>query len=163
MNLMTPSPDTNIGMLRHAVATLAYRARKTLHGAPPDFTSFDAASPQTPGRLLAHLCDLFDWALSIANGAQKWSNSTPGDWERDTARFFAALEAFDRRLASGEPLPCAPEQLFQGPVADALTHVGQLAMLRRLAGAKITGENYYVARITAGRCGADQAPGVKEF
>jgi len=160
---MTPSPDSNVHMLRHAVATLAYRAGKTLRGAPPDFSSFALAAPQTPGKILAHLCDLFDWALSIANGAQQWNNSTPGDWEHDSARFFTALEAFDRRLASGEPLPCEPERLFQGPVADALTHTGQLALLRRLAGAKITGENYYVAEIQTGRCGADQAKGVREF
>lgn len=150
-------------MLRHAVATLAYRAGKTLRAAPPDFSTFALAAPQTPGRILAHLCDLFDWALSIANGAERWSNSTQGDWEYDAARFFAALKAFDQRLASGEPLPCEAERLFQGPVADALTHTGQLALLRRLAGAKITGENYYVAEITVGRCGAAQATGVHEF
>jgi hypothetical protein len=150
-------------MLRHAVATLAYRAGKTLRNPPPGFSTFDVAAPQTPGRILAHLCDLFDWALSIANGAQRWNNSTPGEWEQDAARFFAALEAFDQRLAAAEPLPCEPERLFQGPIADALTHTGQLAMLRRLAGGKITGENYYVASITAGRCGSNQAPGVQEF
>ncbi len=157
------APDSKVAMLRHTVATLAYRACKTLVGAPADFSSFALAAPQTPGRLLAHLCDLFDWALSNANGAEKWCNSPVGEWEQDTARFFGTLEAFDRRLASGEPLGCDIDRLFQGPVADALTHVGQLAMLRRLAGAKITGENYFVAEITAGRCGIDQAKGVQEF
>lgn len=160
---MTPSDDSGLNMLRHSVATLAYRAGKTLRGAPPGFSDFALAAPQMPGKILAHLCDLFDWALSIANGAQRWNNSTPGDWEHDSARFFAGLEAFDRRLASDEPLPCQPERLFQGPVADALTHTGQLALLRRLAGAKITGENYFVADIVTGRCGADQAKGVREF
>jgi len=160
---MTPSDVLTVGMLRHTVATLAYRAAKTLRGAPPGFSTFALATPQTPGKILAHLCDLFDWALSIANGAERWNNSTPGAWEHDSARFFAALESFDRRLASGEPLPCKPERLFQGPVADALTHTGQLALLRRLAGAKITGENYFVAEITTGRCGADQAKGIREF
>ena len=160
---MTNPSDSDLNMLRHAVATLAYRAGKTLRGAPPDFSTFALAAPQTPGRLLAHLCDLFDWALSISEGAERWTNSTPGDLEQDTARFFAALEAFDRRLASGVPLPCDPLRLFQGPVADALTHTGQLAMLRRLAGGKITGENYFVADIAIGRCGADQPKGVREF
>jgi len=160
---MTNPSDSDLNMLRHAVATLAYRAGKTLRGAPPDFSTFAVAAPQTPGRLLAHLCDLFDWALSISEGAERWNNSTPGDWEQDSARFFATLEAFDRRLASGAPLPCDPLQLFQGPVADALTHTGQLAMLRRLAGSKITGENYFVADIAIGRCGANQSKGVREF
>ena len=86
-----------------------------------------------------------------------------GAWDQDTARFFASLEAFDRRLASGVPLGCEAERLFQGPIADALTHVGQIAMLRRLAGAPCKGENYYVANISAGRVGADQASAVYEF
>ena len=160
---MTVSPDSKIAMMRHAVATLAYRGGKTLRGAPADFSSFAVAAPQTPGRLLAHLCDLFDWAVSHADGKGQWRESPVGTWEEDTARFFASLEAFDRRLASGVPLGCDIDRLFQGPVADALTHVGQLAKLRRLAGAKITGENYFVAEITTGRCGADQAKGVREF
>jgi hypothetical protein len=79
------------------------------------------------------------------------------------ARFFAALEAFDRRLASDRALAVAPEKLFQGPIADALTHVGQIAMLRRMAGCPVRGENYFVAPIEIGRVGAEQAAPVKEF
>jgi hypothetical protein len=78
-------------------------------------------------------------------------------------RCFAALEAFDAFLASEEPLAVAPEKLFQGPVADALTHVGQLAMLRRLAGGAVRGENYFQADIVAGRVGPEQAPPRREF
>ncbi len=152
-----------MSLLRHTVATLAYRANKALRGAPPEFSKFDLAAPQTPGRILAHLSDLFDWALSSANGATVWRNSEPGAWEDDVSRFFAALETFDKRLAAPEPIGCSEERLFQGPIADALTHVGQIAMLRRLAGHKIPGENYYVAAISAGRCGADQAAPVREF
>jgi hypothetical protein len=160
---MTPSPEGNIGMLRHAVATLAYRAGKVLRGAPEEFSNFALAAPQTPGRILAHLCDLFDWALTLANGAQQWRNSEVGSWEADSARFFETLQAFDRRLADATPLGCDPERLFQGPVADALTHVGQIAMLRRLAGVPISGENYFVAKVSVGRSGADQAAPVYEF
>src|SRR5689334_6704994 len=114
---MTPSPDSKLGMLRHTLATVAYRGRKVLHGAPADFSAFAGAAPQTPGRLLAHLCDLFDWAVSLADGVQVWKNSEIGEWEFDTARFFAALAALDRRLATGAPLGCDAERLFQGPVA----------------------------------------------
>ena len=160
---MADSPDGKIEMLRHTLATLAYRGGKTLRGAPADFPAYGGAAPQTPGRILAHLCDLFDWALRLADGVHEWRESAVGSWEEDTARFFAGLEAFDRRLATGAPLGCAAERLFQGPIADALTHVGQLAMLRRLAGASITGENYYVAAISAGRAGADQASPLQEF
>jgi hypothetical protein len=159
---MTPSQsqDGRIGMLRHTVATLAYRGGKAVRGAPAEFASYGT---RTPGEILAHICDLFDWALTIANGKQEWHNSQPQTWEADVARFFAGLEAFDRRLASDVPLAVEPELLFQGPVADALTHVGQIAMLRRLAGCPISGENYFVAQIETGRVGADQAAPVREF
>ena len=156
----TPSQDGRIAMLRHAVATLAYRGGKALRGAPAEFASYGT---RTPGEILAHVCDLFDWALSIADGKEKWRNSQPQTWNADVARFFAALEAFDRRLASDVPPAVEPELLFQGPVADALTHVGQIAMLRRMAGCPISGENYFVAQIETGRVGADQAAPVKQF
>jgi hypothetical protein len=159
---MTPSSsqDGRVAMLRHTVATLAYRGGKAVRGAPAEFASYGT---RTPGEILAHVCDLFDWALTIANGKQEWHNSQPQAWDADVARFFAGLEAFDRRLASDVPMAVEPELLFQGPVADALTHVGQIAMLRRLAGCPISGENYFVAQIETGRVGADQAPPVREF
>ena len=78
-------------------------------------------------------------------------------------RFHNALTALDAYLASEQPLHAPVEKLFQGPVADALTHVGQIAVLRRLVGAPVKGENYFVADITAGRVGADQAASKREF
>jgi len=151
-------------MLRHTVATLAYRAGKALRGAPPEFAAYRAdATSRTPGQILAHMGDLFDWALSMANGAPKWHNSTPLPWDEEVARFFAALDAFDRRLALDEPLGESEEKLFQGPIADALTHTGQIAMLRRMAGCKIPGENYHMADIAVGRVGLAQAAPRREF
>ena len=145
-------------LLRHTVATLAYRAGKALRGAPPEFAAYHADSTgRTPVQILAHMGDLFDWALSIANGQQKWHNSAPLPWDQEVARFFTALEAFDARLAGSEPLQAPAERLFQGPIADAINHVGQLAMLRRMAGCGMGGENYYVAEIAVGRVGFDQA------
>ncbi|MBZ5576915.1 MAG: hypothetical protein LAP40_10185 [Acidobacteriia bacterium] len=156
-------PDQT-SLLRHTVATLAYRGGKALRGAPPEFATF-RAGPQTrtPGEVLAHLGDLLDWALSLAEGAPEWHNAPVLAWDQGTARFFAALAALDRRLASGAPLGSPPERLFQGPVADALTHVGQIAMLRRMAGTPVRGENYLKAEIVAGRVGADQAKPRLEF
>jgi len=151
-------------LLRHTVATLAYRGGKALRGAPPEFATF-RAGPQTrtPAEILAHLGDLLDWALSLAEGAPEWHNGPALAWDQGTARFFAALDALDRRLASGAPLGAPPERLFQGPIADALTHVGQIAMLRRMAGLPVRGENYLKAEIVAGRVGADQAQPRLEF
>jgi hypothetical protein len=104
-----------------------------------------------------------EWGLSIAQGRQRWHDSAPLAWDAEIERFFSALEAFDAYLASGERLHEPAEKLFQGPIADAFTHVGQIAMMRRLAGAPVRGENYYQAHIVAGRVGAEQALPVREF
>jgi hypothetical protein len=101
--------------------------------------------------------------LSIARGQQAWEKSAPLSWQAAGDRFFASLTALDQYLALSEPLGASEEQLFQAPIADALTHVGQLAMLRRMAGAPIRGENYFVADIEAGRVGAEQQPARMEF
>ena len=151
---MSHSADSNLHLLRHALATLAYRAGKAVRGAPPEFAGFQAApGVRTPAQVLAHMGDVFDWALSIARGKEAWQNSTPLAWDAEVARFFAALKAFDEYLASGDTVHAPAERLFQGPVADALAHAGQLAILRRIAGAPIRGENYSRAEIVAGRVG----------
>jgi hypothetical protein len=156
--------DPRRELFRHTLATLAYRGGKTLRNAPPGFAGFCAGGGlRTPGEILAHIGDLLDWALSIAIGQQKWQDSKPLPWEQEIARFFAALKKLDDFLASSQPLQAPPEKLFQGPIADALTHVGQIAILRRMAGAPVKGENYYQAEITIGRVGADQAAPKREF
>ena len=153
-----------ITMLRHTLAALAYRADKAMRGAPPEFADFHSApESRTPGEILAHMGDLFDWAVILADGNHEWRDSPALEWEAGMVRFFAALEAFDRRLASGVPLGCTAEKLFQAPVADALTHVGQIAMLRRLAGCPVRAENYFHAEIQAGRVGAEQSAPVMQF
>src|SRR5437764_14962513 len=156
--------DGQIEMLRHTLATLAYRGGKALRGAPAAFSDFRAAAgTRTPGEILAHLGDLLDWALSLVNAAQKWQTSPVLPWDAGTSRFFSALEALDARLASGEPLGCRPQQLFQGPIADALTHVGQINLLRRMAGAPVKGENYFKADIQVGSVGSKQPVPRVEF
>ena len=156
--------DSGRQLLRHTLATLAYRAGKTLRDAPESFAAFSTGDKgRSPVHILAHMGDLFDWALSIAQGKQAWHDSEPLPWQEEVKRFFKTLEAFDGYLASGAPLGAPPEKLFQGPVADALTHTGQLAILRRMAGCPMRGENYYRAEIVAGRVGPDQAAPVREF
>ncbi|MGC9973284.1 MAG: hypothetical protein ABSE56_22135 [Bryobacteraceae bacterium] len=150
--------------LRHALATLAYRAAKTLRGAPGGFAEFHVSeTSRTPAQILAHMGDLLDWALSLSQGSERWHDSEPLPWEEEVRRFHAALEALDAYLGSGLPLESPAERLFQGPIADALTHVGQIAMLRRLAGAPIRAENYFRAKIDVGLLGPDQPAPVREF
>jgi hypothetical protein len=157
-----PSSDPNVALLRHTVATLAYRAGKALRGAAPEFGDFDGAT-RTPVQILAHMGDLFDWALGLADGRHDWRNATPLPWDQEVARFFAALAAFDQRLATDAPLGHRADRLFQGPIADALTHTGQIAMLRRLAGCPMKGENYFKADIKTGAVGFEQPAPRVEF
>lgn len=158
------SPDPARQLLRHTLATVAYRGGKALRGAPHSFATFHIGDKtRTPAQILAHMGDLFDWALSIAQGKQAWKDSVPLSWDAEVERFFAAIQKFDDYLASSEPLHGSAEGLFQGPVADALTHIGQIAMLRRLAGSPVLSENYFRADIFAGRVGPEQSVPRREF
>jgi hypothetical protein len=142
-------------LLRHALATLAYRTTRALENAPMDFANFNGAE-RRPVQILAHMGDLMEWALSLARGEATWNSSHPLSWQQEQKRFFASLEALDDFLASKAPLYAPVDRLFQGPIADALTHTGQLAMLRRLSGSPTRGEDFYAAGIQTGQVGPIQ-------
>jgi hypothetical protein len=149
---------TDREFFRHALATLAYRTAKALRDAPEAFASFEAGpSTRTPLEIVAHMGDLMDWARGMAQGQRKWNASTPQAWDAERARLFASIEAFDQVVAGSEPLAFDLARLFQGPVADAFTHTGQLAMLRRLHGAPMKSESYVRSDIAIGRVGSEQA------
>jgi hypothetical protein len=154
--------DEKRELLRHTVAALAYRAARALEGAPDHFAGF-AGAGRMPVQILAHMGDLFDWALTAAVGREHWHTSQPSAWKQEQQRFFQSLRAFDSFLASDGEIQAPIERLMQGPVADALTHVGQLAMLRRLSGSPARGENFAVAAIAAGQVDADQPAAVQPF
>ncbi len=150
-------------LLRHTLATLAYRLGKVLRDTPETFASFPEGQTQCAGKILAHVGDLMDWAASMVDGKPAWTDSAPLPWQEEIARFYRTLGAFDARLAEVGAGASTAEKLFQGPIADALTHTGQLAMLRRLAGLKMKGENYYQADVTVGRVGPAQTAPRREF
>jgi hypothetical protein len=159
--------DEKREFLRHTLATLAYRAARAVEGAPDEFAGFEGAG-KTPAQILAHMGDLFDWALSISRGEEKWHTSVPLPWAEEKKRFFASLGRLDALLASEETLQAPPdsgflERLFQGPVADALTHTGQIAMLRRLSGFKKPDEDFFRAEIAAGQVGEEQPEPVQRY
>ncbi len=161
---MRSDSDLKRELLRHALATLAYRGGKAVRNAPANFAEYScSATSRTPGQILAHIGDLLDWGLSIARGKQTWRDSGVQNWNQDVERFFSDLKAFDDFLASDHPLEATPDKLFQGPIADALTHVGQIAMLRRMAGAPMKGESYFAAEIIVGRVGREQTAPKREF
>ena len=156
--------DEKRALLRHTVATVAYRGAKAVRGVPASFASFSGdGSDRTAVKILAHVGDLYDWALSQATGAEAWRDSTPLDWDREVERFFTTLQRFDEYLASDAPLAAPAEKLFQGAIADSIAHIGQIAILRRLGGAKMKSENYSKADIVAGRVGSEQTPPRREF
>jgi hypothetical protein len=146
------------------LATIAYRGGKAIRDAPDGFGAVSAGpGSRTAVQILSHLGDLFAWGLALADGEHRWSETNSDDWDAQCERFFAGLAAVDERLAAPEPLGRPAEKLLQGPFADALTHIGQVAMLRRVAGSPVRGENYFKANVETGRVGADQAPPVYEF
>jgi hypothetical protein len=156
--------STSRRFLRHTVATLAYRGGKAVRGAPVAFSGHRAGpSSRTAGEILAHVGDLLEWALHLAKGQHVYEERPPDSWDADVGRFHHTLAVLDRYLASDAPLGVAAEQIFQGPIADALTHVGQIALLRRLADSPVKGENYFKANIEAGVVGSEQAKPVREF
>jgi hypothetical protein len=156
--------DPKREMLRHALATVAYRGGKAIRGAPDGFAVFHVdEGVRAPGQLLAHMGDLMDWALSICMGKREWRDAKPVAWEKEVERFFAALKKLDDYLASNEPLHTTAEKLLQGPIADSLTHIGQLAMMRRIGGEPIKSESYYEAEIMTGRVGVEQPKPKREF
>jgi hypothetical protein len=163
-NRMANETDIERELLRHALATIAYRGGKALRDVPPEFADFRASeTTRTPLAILAHIGDLLGWSLSIAKGKREYKAVEPQGWDEDVKRFFASLNDFDEYLASDEPLVCSAKQLLQAPIADSLTHIGQIAMLRRMAGTPMRAENYFVAKIATGTVGADQPAPVFEF
>jgi len=160
----TTIPDSTQSLLRHLIATLAYRAAKVLRDVPPGFAEYSGgATMRVPVQILAHMGDLVGWAGRMAKGEQLWRPEGTRNWDTELRRFFDGLAHLDEIIASKAPGEDATKLLIQGPLADALTHVGQLAMLRGAAGAPVRPESYPRAEIVAGRVGLDQAPPGREF
>lgn len=151
-------------VLRQLAATLAYRAAKVLRDAPPGFgrQAFGDSTRQ-PVRIVAHMADLMAWGATVAAGGKEWKAEGSDNWATEVDRFFSGLAALDAAIDADGPFAGSIEKLIQGPFADALTHVGQLAMLRGMAGAPIRPESYARATIVAGRVGMEQAPPGFEF
>ncbi|HUI66149.1 MAG TPA: hypothetical protein VL126_14995 [Bacteroidota bacterium] len=151
-------------MLRHLLATLAYRTTRAIDVAPQEFAAYRSREgARTPLQILSHMSDLCEWALTMAIRQEKWRDAVPQTWEAEVSRFYTSLRALDDYLAGPSPISCAVSRLVQGPVADAITHVGQLTMLRRLSGNPTRGENFFRADIAPGQVGPNQPPPRRPF
>jgi hypothetical protein len=149
--------DEKRTMLRHFLAALAYRTQKALRDAPPAFGDFDVGKgARTPRQLVRHMTSVLGYARTYFVGGQYRPAELP-DLASEVARFHTMLADVANHVQSETPLlGITPEQLLQGPFSDAMTHAGQLALLRRLAGAPVPPEDFIVADIHAGRLGPDQ-------
>ena len=145
-------------LLRHFLAALAYRTQKALRGAPPGFGAFAAGHDvRTPAALLRHMTSVLGYAGSQFGGGRRRPDPLP-DVPAELARFHATVAALAAHLEAGNPLlGITPEQLLQGPLSDAMTHAGQLALLRRLAGSPVAPEDFVEAAVSPDRLGPDQA------
>ena len=159
-----PSRMNTNETLRHVLATVAYRAAKVLRDVPDGFEA-TSCGPQARRsvQIVAHMADLMAWGVTIARGEIKWNAGGSDDWQAEVQRFFDGLAALDAQLAAAALTETSIAQLIQGPLADTLTHVGQLSMLRGLAGSPVRPESYARAEIVRGRVGREQAPANKEF
>ena len=157
---MIPADDpATRHILRHLLATIAYRAGKVLRDTPESFGQYrQTPDSRSSAEIVAHMGDLMEWVLRMVRGEWKWTQAAALPWHQEVARFFRTLKALDDELASGAPIKWDPAQILQGGLADALTHTGQLAMLRRLSGHKMKSESYARAEIVIGRVGLDQTP-----
>jgi len=151
--------ETKRKLLNHFLAALAYRTQKALRDAPADFGSFRAGDGvRTPAELVRHMASVLGYARTHFIGGRYWPE--PLDSLRDEIdRFHEMLGLLAQHLRDGDPLleGMTEERLLQGPFSDAMTHAGQLALLRRLAGAPVAPENFIVAEIEPDRLGPDQA------
>jgi len=146
------SLDVKRELFRHVVATVAYRGGLAVSDAPESFAEFRIdETARTAGEILAHIGDLLEGSLYLLKGELVYLASPPLRWEDEVTRFFSAIRGLDSYLASDAPLACPLEKLVQGPVGDALTHVGQIVMLRRAAGKPVRVESYFTAEIVAGQ------------
>jgi hypothetical protein len=161
--MIEASHQTTKDVLRQFAATLAYRAAKVLREVPPNFATFRISpNSRTPVEIVAHMADLMRWGTWLAKGEYIWKAEGSSDWHREVDRFFTLLAEMDALIAAKD-FNGSVEKLIQGPLADALTHVGQLSMIRGAAGLPVRPESYARAEIVAGRVGREQAKSKAEF
>jgi hypothetical protein len=149
--------DEKRALLRHFLAALAYRTQKALRGAPADFADFRAPHlVRTPRELIRHMDGVLGYARSFLIGGAYCPPELPSFGDAVT-HFHEVLADLARHLESGAEFSgITPERMLQGPFSDAMTHVGQLALLRRIAGCPVAPENFVFADISPGNLGVDQ-------
>ena len=151
--------DEKRQLLRHFLAALAYRTQKAVREAPADFDHFRSGpGVRTPSELLCHMTSVLGYARTCFIGGTYRPEPLPS-LQDEIQRFHEMLQSLADNLENRSPLleGMTEERLLQGPFSDAMTHAGQLALLRRLAGTPVPPENFIVADIDVQRLGPDQS------
>ena len=152
--------DRDCELLRHFLAAIAYRTQKALRDAPAHYPTFSAGNRvRTPLELIHHMTSLMGYVRTLFVGGSYPIKPDPlPTFKEEIARFHEMLEAVGALLDCGASCSISTEQLLQGPFADTMTHVGQLAMLRRLADSPVPPENFIYADIRGDRLDPNQPP-----
>src|SRR5216117_1871639 len=152
--------DRDRALLRHFLGAIAYRTQKALRDAPAHYPAFSAGNRvRTPVELIRHMTSLMGYVRTLFQGGSYPVKPEPlPSFTAEVERFHEMVEAVGTLLASNAKCSISTEQLLQGPFADTMTHVGQLAMLRRLADAPVAPENFIYPDIRDDRLHADQPP-----
>lgn len=144
-------------LLRHMLAALAYRTQKALRDCPPDFGDFRVGvHVRTPHELVWHMTGVIGYARTFLRGGEFAPPRLP-TLADEIHRFHETLEALSEDLADPSLTASLTDaQFLQGPLSDAMTHAGQLALLRRLAGSPVPSENFIHAQVSAENLSAAQ-------
>lgn len=148
--------DDEDRLLRHFLASIAYHASKAIRDAPPGYPELDAGmGVRTPRQILHHVTGVLCYAHSFYERYET-TRFSQEPWGGEVDRFYETLRRLDASMATGKPREVSGTQLLQGPLSDAMAHIGQMLMLRRLAGSPVPSENFIYADIRVGRVGPDQ-------
>lgn len=143
-------------MLRHFLASIAYRATKAIKNAPDNYPTFNLGKGvKTPLRILHHITGVLTYAHSFFEHYET-THFEVKSWSAEINELYKILSKLDVSIQEKNPNKVTEEQLLQGPFSDAMTHVGQLSMLRRMVDSPIPSENFIFADIRKGEVGPDQ-------
>ena len=143
-------------MLRHFLASITYRATKAIKNVPETYPAHDLGKGvKTPLRILHHITGVLTYAHSFFEHYDT-THIDVKSWDAEVGEFYSILSKLDKSIQEKKPKEVTEEQLLQGPLSDAMTHIGQLSMLRRLADSPLPSENFIFADVRKGAVGPNQ-------
>lgn len=133
--------------LRCYLAGLVFRFEHVTAGTGEEFAKFEAGhGVRTPQQIVRHMTGL---VLLARDQFEEVAGRRPEPlpWPEEKSRFVATVWDFDTLVSKGSGLRedrsiPSMAHVWNGPLSDLMTHVGQLATLRRLAGDPVPAVRY---------------------